>query len=288
MPDRRGACSDARWSERVVAAAFAVALVTAGCGDDGDGAGTPQSGEREATTTEAATPEVLQILVTNDDGVGAEGIDVLVTALAELEGVETTVVAPAEEQSGTGGRSTAGPVQATPAKTAGGHDATAVAGFPSDAVRVAFDELGLDPHVVVAGVNEGQNLGGVVEVSGTVGAARAAARQGVPALAVSQGLGDPVDFDVAAELAVAWIEEHRDALLAGELPVDVVANLNVPSCDTGEVRGVVEVVTDVTTVEGAFEPADCTSTGDGYTDDITAFLNGFAPLAEVTVEAAAD
>ena len=196
------------------------------------------------------------------------------------------MVAPAEEQSGTGGRSTAGPVQATPAQTAGGHDATAVAGFPSDAVRVAFDELGLDPHVVVAGINEGQNLGGVVEVSGTVGAARAAVRQGVPALAVSQGLGDPVEFDVAA-LAVAWIEEHRDALLAGELPVDAVANLNVPSCDTGEVRGVVEVVTDVTTVE-RIRAGRLHFDGDGYTDDITAFLNGFAPLAEVTIEAAAD
>jgi 5'-nucleotidase len=269
-----------------VAAVFAVSLVTVGCGVDGDGTGTPQSGERETTTTEAATAEALQILVTNDDGVGAEGIDELVTALAALDGVELTVVAPAEQQSGTGGQSTAGPVEATPARTAGGHDATAVAGFPTDAVRVAFDELGLDPHVVVAGINEGQNLGGIVELSGTVGAARAAARREVPALAVSQGLGDAVDYDVAAELAVEWIEEHRDALLAGELPADAIANLNVPSCEAGEVRGMVEVATDVTTIEGAVDPADCTSTGDDFTDDITAFLNGFATLAEVTVEPA--
>jgi 5'-nucleotidase len=274
-----------RWSERVVAAAVAVSLVTVACGDDGDGTGTPQSGEREATTTEAPTAEVLQILVTNDDGVGAEGIDVLVTALAHLDGVETTVVAPAEEQSGTGGSSTEGPVEATPAQTAGGHEATAVAGFPSDAVRVALDELGLEPHVVVSGINEGQNLGPIVELSGTVGAARTAAREGVPALAISQGLGDPVDFDAAAELAIAWIDERRATLLAGDLPVDTVANLNVPSCDTGEVRGMVEVAT-ATTVDGAYEPVDCTSTGDGYTDDITAFRNGFAPIADVPVEAA--
>jgi 5'-nucleotidase len=270
-----------------VAAAFAVSLVTAGCGDDGDGTGTPQSGERDTTTTEAPAAEVLQILVTNDDGVEAEGLDVLVTALAALDGVETTVVAPAEQQSGTGGKSTTGPVEVTPAQTAGGHDATAVAGFPTDAVQVAFDELGLDPHVVVAGINEGQNLGGIVEISGTVGAARAAAREGVPALAVSQGLGDPVDYDAAAELAVAWIEEHAEALLAGELPVDSIANLNVPSCDAGEVRGMVEVATDVTATEGAFDPAECTSTDDGYSDDITAFLNGFATLAEVSIEPAA-
>jgi 5'-nucleotidase len=274
-----------RWSGRVVAAAVAVSLVNAACGDDGDGAGTPQSGEREATTTEAPAAEVLKVLVTNDDGVGAEGIDVLVTALARLDGVETTVVAPADEQSGTGGRSTTGPVEATPAQTAGGHDATAVDGFPSDAVRVAFDELGVEPDVVVSGINEGQNLGAIVEISGTVGAARTAAREGVPALAVSQGLGDPVDFDAAAELAVAWIDERRDALLAGEVPVDTVANLNVPSCDTGEVRGMVEVET-ATTADGAYEPVDCASSGDGYRDDITAFVNGFAPIADVPVEAA--
>jgi 5'-nucleotidase len=150
---------------------------------------------------------------------------------------------------------------------------------------VAFDELGLEPDVVVSGINEGQNLGAIVEISGTVGAARTAAREGVPALAVSQGLGEPVDFDAAAELAVAWIDERRDALLAGEVPVDTVANLNVPSCDTGEVRGMVEVET-ATTADGAYEPVDCASSGDGYRDDITAFVNGFAPIADVPVEAA--
>lgn len=282
-----------------MAAALAVSLVAAGCGGDGDGTGIPQSGERETTTTESTTTtertdgdeasagDTLQILVTNDDGVAAEGLDVLVTVLAALDGVEVTVVAPAEQQSGTGGQTTEGPVETMAAETAGGHEATAVAGFPTDAVQVAFGELGVEPHVVVAGINEGQNLGAIVEVSGTVGAARAALRQGVPALAVSQGIGDTFDYEVAAELVVAWIEEHRDALLAGELPADTVASLNVPSCAAGEVRGLVEVATDVTTTDGALEAGDCTSVEDGFTDDITAFLNGFATLAEVTVEPAA-
>jgi len=69
-----------------------VAVLAAGCGGDDDGA-SPQSGERETTTT-TAPAKPLAILVTNDDGVGAEGIDVLVEALRAVEGVEVTVVAP--------------------------------------------------------------------------------------------------------------------------------------------------------------------------------------------------
>jgi 5'-nucleotidase len=190
---------------RIVAAACAAALAlgATACGDDDDGAA-PQSGERETTTTvEEAPAEPIVVLVTNDDGVAAEGIDTLVEALALVEGVEITVVAPADQQSGQGGNETEGPVHSNEAATAGGHEAVAVDGFPADTIRVAIDELGVAPGLVVSGINEGQNLGPIVDVSGTVGAARAAARRGVPALAVSQGLGDDPAYDVAAELAVA-------------------------------------------------------------------------------------
>ena len=106
---------------------------------------------------------------------------------------------------------------------------------------MAFDELGLTPDLVVSGINEGQNLGPVVDLSGTVGAARAGVRKGVPALAVSQGIGQDLDYEVAAGLVVDWIEENLDALRAGEVPTDIVANLNVPTCDTGELRGQLDV-----------------------------------------------
>ena len=263
----------------VVAAAVAVGT---GCGDDDDGA-TPQSGERDTTTTTPAEP--LEILVTNDDGVAAEGIDVLVTALTAVEGVEVTVVAPASQQSGTGGNVTEGPLTTNEATTAGGYEARAVEGFPADTIRVAFDELGLTPDLVVSGINEGQNLGPVVDLSGTVGAARAGVRKGVPALAVSQGIGQDLDYEVAAGLVVDWIEENLDALRAGEVPTDVVANLNVPTCDTGELRGQLDVAS--ATAGDPLAPSDCTSTAEGFTDDVTAFANGFAALTEVAVEPAA-
>jgi 5'-nucleotidase len=270
----------------LLAAACAVAVATAaaaGCGGDGDDAATPQSGDRETTTTTA--PEPLEILVTNDDGVAAEGIDVLVEALTALDGVEVTVVAPADQQSGTGGNVTEGPVTTNEATTASGYEARAVDGFPADTIRVAFDELALTPDLVVSGINEGQNLGPVVDVSGTIGAARAGARRDVPALAVSQGLGGDLDYDVAAGLVTDWIAEHEEALRAGELPADVVANLNVPTCDTGELRGLVEVGS--ATGGDALGMSDCTSTEEGFTDDVMAFVNGYATLTEVPVEPAA-
>jgi 5'-nucleotidase len=263
-------------------AALAVAVV-AGCGGDDDDGAAPQSGERETTTT--APPEPLEILVSNDDGVGAEGIDVLVTALAALDSVEVTVVAPAGNQTGTGGRTTEGPLTTNEARTASGYEARAVEGYPADTIRVAFDELGLTPDLVVSGINEGQNLGPVVDISGTVGAARAGARRGVPALAVSQGLGQDLDYEVAAGLVVDWIEENADALRAGEVSADVVVNLNVPTCDTGELRGQVEVASAAT--GNAAPPSDCASTAEGFTDDVTAFANGFAALSEISVEPAA-
>jgi 5'/3'-nucleotidase len=261
-----------------------VALLAAGCGGDDDDGASPQSGVRETTTT-TAPADPLAILVTNDDGVGAEGIDVLVEALRAVEGVEVTVVAPAEQQSGTGGSVTQGPVETNEATTASGYEARAVDGFPADTIRVAFDELALTPDLVVSGINEGQNLGPVVDLSGTIGAARAAGRWGVPALAVSQGLGQDLDYDVAAGLVVDWITEHADALRVDDVPADVVNNLNVPTCDTGELRGQVEVAS--ATGGNPLPTSDCTSTAEGATDDVTAFTNGYATLTEVPVEPAA-
>jgi 5'-nucleotidase len=252
-------------------------LAAAACGGGDDDSADP---------TPTPTPaEPLRILVTNDDGVEGEGISLLVDALEELDDVEVTVVAPAGDQSGTGGQTTPTPLTAEETELAGGAPAVAVAGFPADSVVYALDEV-LDepPHLVVSGINAGQNLGPIAEeVSGTVGAARKALSEGIPALAVSQGLSNEFDYATGVELALDWVEEHRDALLAGGVAADAVANLNVPSCATGEVRGVVEVPTaaDVAGRDPVTAPSDCTSTATDPADDIDAFLTGYAPLAAV-------
>jgi 5'-nucleotidase len=195
------------------------------------------------STTEVERP--LQVLVTNDDGVGADGIDAVVEALRTLDGVEVTVVAPASQQSGTGGNTTDGPVSAVETTTASGFSAVAVEGFPTDAIVWAIDEGGIDvePDLVVSGINEGQNLGPFVDLSGTIGAARAAVERGIPSIAISQGLsaadGTPPDFAAGAEALLAYLAEHID-LLVDESPSRVV-NINVPTCEEGSViRGVVE------------------------------------------------
>lgn len=278
---RRTANRPTVWAAALVAV---LALAAAGCSSDDESA----DGSGDATTTTAAeestttAPETLTILVTNDDGVAAEGIDVLVEALRALPDTEVVVSAPAENQSGSGSKTTPGGVEGAPAATASGFEASAVPGFPADSVNWALDGgIEVTPDLVISGINSGQNIGALVEVSGTVGAARAAAAKGIPALAVSQGIADAPDFPAAAELVVAWVEENREAILSGEFATDTIENLNVPTCTAGEVRGLVEVELD-TAAQVSFDPVDCSQTTPQPAGDVAAFAAGFAPLSVIS------
>ncbi len=281
------------WTRRAGALALigAFALVAGACSSDDadDASGDPTTSTVDATTT-SEPAEILTILVGNDDGVGAPGIAAVVEALAALPDTEVIVSAPLEQQSGTGGKTTEGELVATDATTARGHEAHAVAGFPADAINWALDGgIDVTPDLVVTGINSGQNLGVIGDqVSGTIGAARAAVAHGVPALASSGSAGEGVDYDLAATFVVEWVLEHREPLLAGELDGDAVilVNINVPNCSADQLRGVVEVPM-ATTAEGALtEPQMCDSTLEGPTDDIVAFNNGFVALSSISFEPA--
>lgn len=281
---------------RLTSVFFALALVLSACSsgdDDGGEASGTTVGTDASTTTTSPADETLHILLTNDDGVGAEGIDAVAVALRELPDTEVWIVAPADNQSGTGDRTTDGPLTAEPATTASGLEATAVQGFPADTVVWALEEGNLPetPDLVVSGINEGQNIGPVAALSGTVGAAREAARRGIPALGVSAGVVNPgseneiVEYEEAVALVIEWVEAEREALLArGETtePADV-ANLNVPTCVTGELRGQVEVPLATDTGGANLFVTDCTSTVEDPPDDVQAFVNGFAALSEMNV-----
>ena len=269
---------------RLVPASLAVSLLLAltGCGgSDGgsDAAATTTTPEKVTTTTAAPPAEKLKILVSNDDGYSAEGIDTLVTGLQTLDNVEITVYAPLDQKSGTGGKFTDGELAVTDVKLDSGYPARAVAGFPADTIRVAVDDEGNKPDLVIAGVNEGQNLGPLVDFSGTVGAARAGVARGIPSLATSQGLGTPLDYESAIPFILDWVTEHRAALLAGDEPV-AVTNLNFPTCPTGEIRGltVLEPDSDGSAALALTDEQDCASTValDESAGDITAFNNGYA------------
>ena len=258
-----------------------------------------------AATAAAALPphgsKTLRILVTNDDGVAAPGIAVLVDALQTLPNVRVRVVAPATNESGTSDNFSTTPLVVTPATTASGDPATAVHGFPAD--TVLYDVLGAHDHpdLVVSGINFGQNLGNVSSLSGTVGAARTANRLGIPAIAVSAGLAARIDYATAARVATAIVRGFRHDYETGHAPAQTV-NVNVPSCTAGSIRGIrpeplgrtssVRGYTQAGTVDnGVFTPqvvnenpiaaADCTSKVTAVHDDIQAFNNGFVPVTVI-------
>lgn len=289
---------------RLVTGLIVAILLLAGCSsDDGSAdvtADTTVAAEVEGTDApvseepdEPASDGVLRILVSNDDGYEAEGIDTLVAALGAMPDVELIVYAPLGQQSGTGGRTTDGPLEVEDLELVGGHPVRAVDGYPADTIRVAMDEDGVEPHLVVTGINEGQNIGAVIEISGTVGAARAAADRGVPALATSQGLPG-FDYADALPFITEWIEQRRDALLDGTEPVRV-TNLNIPSCETGEIRGLLEIrpatSEDGASVGDSLKSQDCAADvdEDELEHDVIAFSNGWVTqsvLKEMTADEA--
>jgi 5'-nucleotidase len=236
-----------------------------------------------AATAGGSKPATLRVVVTTDDGVGAPGVDALVRGLRKLDRVSVTVVAPATNQSGTSDLTTPGQLPASESTTASGFPAIAVPGYPADAVNFALDGgVPKKPHLVASGINAGQNLGPVVSVSGTVGAVRTAVRRGVAGVAISQGVGEGVqpDYSTGVREAVRWVKANRKALTKKNPATPTsVANINVPTCTAGRVRGVVEVPSAITGDAGS--PSDCTSTLKNPPDDVVAFANGYVALSEV-------
>ena len=260
----------------------------------------------------------LHVLVTNDDGVDAPGLDALVQALCRLPSVEVTVVAPTTNQTGASGTITTTPFDVVSATTLSGRPATAVAGTPSDAALFGLRQLfPSPPALVVAGINEGPNLADFVTMSGTVAAALAAARLGVPAVAVSAGLAPEIDYAPPARFAASFVARFRDDAglrsgmrLAGARPSGIVLNVNFPPIPARGVRVVpLGRIADVTgyarvadsgtrvTWEPVIVAGDITrvhreSTLDAPTTDLEAFNHGFVsvtPLVpDLTLAAALD
>ncbi len=170
----------------------------------------------------------LRILISNDDGVFAEGIQTL-AAEAVGRGHAVTVVCPDQERSATGhGLTMQTPLRAERADRlfADGVTAWACSGTPSDCVKLALGRLlSAPPDLVLSGINHGPNLGSDVFYSGTVSAAMEGTLEGLPALAVSSACFDWRQFGPAAVLAL----DVAEAALAGGWPEGLLLNLNVPA-----------------------------------------------------------
>jgi len=174
----------------------------------------------------------VRILVTNDDGVGAPGLKALADALAELG--EVTVVAPDRERSATGHSITLNrPLRANRIHRGW----YSVDGTPADCVALALKGLLPEPaELVVAGINEGTNLGDDVTYSGTVAAAAEGTLCGCPAFAVSLGTegGSGPHWETAGRYAVVVARE----ITSRGLPPGTLLNVNVPDLPLDRIRGV--------------------------------------------------
>ena len=173
----------------------------------------------------------MDILISNDDGVLAQGLGLLAEACGTLGKV--TVVAPDREQSGTSHSLTLHrPLRAT--RRADG--AFQVDGTPTDCVLLALGALMPDkPDFVISGVNHGPNMGEDVLYSGTVAAAMEGLAAGIPSVAVSYGSFDLEHLDSYRDRLQRLLAE---VLAGSDFPKETLLNVNLPAMPADPVTGV--------------------------------------------------
>jgi 5'-nucleotidase len=183
----------------------------------------------------------MRVLLTNDDGIRADGLNELRRALLDVPGVELSVVAPAENQSATARSiTTRRPLVVEEVPFGDGSVGFSADGTPVDCVRLAaLGLVGGPPELIVSGINHGSNLGDDITYSGTVAAALEGVVLGVPGIAVSQQsqaremdfrLGHEFEFGEAAAFTARLVEELESV----PLPDGALLNVN---CPAGEVKG---------------------------------------------------
>lgn len=175
----------------------------------------------------------MRILLTNDDGIHAPGLELLERIARQLSD-DVWTCAPAEENSGAGHSLTLHqPVRLREH----GHQRFSVTGTPTDAVNLALRKLFADrkPDLIISGINNGENLADDVTYSGTISAAMEGALAGLPAIALSQALRDAGHGFAAAE---SWAERVLRPLLGAPLEKRTVINVNFPALAPDAVKGV--------------------------------------------------
>ncbi len=186
-----------------------------------------------ASLSAQPSPHRFTILLSNDDGFAAPGLEALTVALRPLG--EIIVAAPAMEQSGIGHALTLrAPIMVNEKKQPSGTIWYAIEGPPATCVRLAVESLlSSRPDLVISGINRGDNLGTTVYHAGTLGAAREAALVGVPAIAVSLRGDREEDYAPAAAYIQRLVEQLRAKQL---LKPGFFLNVNFPG---GQWKGVV-------------------------------------------------
>src|SRR5438094_6057841 len=180
--------------------------------------------------------QAMRILVTNDDGIHSEGLDVCAEIGRALSD-DVWVIAPEFDQSGVShSLSLNDPLRLREI----GERRFAVKGTPTDCVIMGARHVIKDrpPDLVLAGVNRGRNAGEDVIYSGTVAGAVEGSILGIPSLALSQAYrsrsGEPPHWETAVHFGPDIIQR----VLAAGIPRDVLVNINFPDCAPGDARGV--------------------------------------------------
>ncbi|RFP65020.1 5'/3'-nucleotidase SurE [Hymenobacter lapidiphilus] len=175
------------------------------------------------------------ILISNDDGITAPGIAMLVRVMRRLG--EVVVVAPNSPQSGMGHAITIGkPLRLDPNRIFEGIEAYECSGTPADCVKLAKHHVLKDrrPDLVVSGINHGSNSAVNVLYSGTMSAAIEAAIEGLPAIGFSLcDYGHDADFSHAEE----WVERLARQALEHGIPAGTALNVNIPKKSDQPIAG---------------------------------------------------
>ena len=177
----------------------------------------------------------MKVLVSNDDGIHAEGIQQLEHTLREQwqdEPLEVFVVAPDRNRSGASHSLTlSSPLRV---KWLSRHRAS-VEGTPTDCVHLGVTGLLQQPDMVISGINDGANLGDDVLYSGTVAAAVEGRFLGLPSIAISlvTESATTLHFSTAAEVARVLVRK----MLVKSLPEDIILNVNVPNVPLSRLQG---------------------------------------------------
>ncbi|MHB9036818.1 MAG: 5'/3'-nucleotidase SurE [Armatimonadota bacterium] len=177
----------------------------------------------------------MNVLITNDDGIHAEGLFALKKAFDKIANV--FIVAPDRPRSACGHSITLHkPLRADKVTLRDGSTAYATNGTPSDCVSLGvLGIVGAKVDLVVSGINRGPNLGWDLTYSGTVSAAMEGAISGVQSIAISVATyQSDVDYSVAAQLCVRISEILREH----KLPESTLLNVNVPATPLSEINGI--------------------------------------------------
>ena len=177
----------------------------------------------------------LLILISNDDGIHAPGINALAEEIKKIGDV--VIVAPDKQQSAVGHAITMNsPLRVQKVDKQGTFFGFAVTGTPADAVKLAVRSLLLHPpDLVISGINHGSNTAISVIYSGTVSAATEGTILGIPSFAISLTTYDEADFSYAA----AFARKLSLKIIEQGLPKGTLLNVNVPPVAASEIKGIV-------------------------------------------------